>query len=554
MLKKLTIKNFKPYGDIASVRLAPITLIYGPNSSGKSSIIQSLLMMNQTLNSEQARGRNDLITRGTNVDLGNFSSILHRHDEDKTLQLGYEFSARSSSRSSASMDDRFRRGGVANPFAGVTLDFNAVRLAERHVVPLLNSVSLKVNDFNNKNFEFCLNRSASAAAAQLRRELGEDLEEDVDAPEGSPELGGAGESQRGDLFQLGGDVPVNELTQFLHNYWENYSFARRSGQNAYLPPVHKIDDGLNINWELLKDLKLRRSRKRFLGNDFLPSEIIGDEANVDDRFAACTKSFSDVMQRFDKKLQQTLRGLSYLGPLRNHPARHYVLDGVPGTSVGSRGEQVVQILFHDLQKENGRSPLLNCLNEYCVKFEIPYKFDLRNVGDEVTGDVIVLSLTDTRTNVRVGPADVGFGIGQLLPILIEGILINERQLTSRMVCVEQPEIHLHPRLQAVMADFFIDTAMIGSERSGIFSFNRFNKFNGMQWILETHSEALMLRLQRRIREGLITNEDVCVLYVDPRGEKGSVIQELRLDSDGEFIDLWPDGFFVESLSEMMGGR
>ncbi len=550
MLKKLTIKNFKPYGDIASVRMAPITLIYGPNSSGKSSIIQSLLLMNQTLSSEQARGRNDLITRGTNIDLGNFSSILHRHDEDKTLKLGYEFSARSSSRSSASLDDRFRRGGVANPFAGVSLDFNAVRLAEHHVVPLLNSVSLKVNDFTNKTLEFCLNRSASAAAAQFRSELSEDIDEDIDASE----VVGATEARRGDSFQLGGDVPVNELLQFLHEYWENYSFSRRSGQNAYLPPLNNIDSNTNINLTLLKDLKLRRSRKRFLGNDFLPSEIIGDEVNVDDRFAAITKSFSDVVQRFDKKLQQTLTGLSYLGPLRNHPARHYVLDGVPGTSVGSRGEQVVQILFHDLQKESGRSPLLNCLNEYCVKFEIPYKFDLRNVGDEVTGDVIVLSLTDTRTNVRVGPADVGFGIGQLLPILIEGILINVRQLTSRIVCVEQPEIHLHPRLQAAMADFFIDTAMIGSERSRIFSFNRFNRFNGMQWILETHSEALILRLQRRIREGRISNEDVCVLYVDPRGEKGSVIEELRLDSDGEFIDLWPDGFFVESLSEMMGGR
>jgi hypothetical protein len=64
----------------------------------------------------------------------------------------------------------------------------------------------------------------------------------------------------------------------------------------------------------------------------------------------------------------------------------------------------------------------------------------------------------------------------------------------------------------------------------------------------------MLRLQRRIREKKISHHDVSVLYVDPRGDRGSTILELRLDEDGEFIDLWPDGFFVESLAEMMGGR
>ena len=72
-----------------------------------------------------------------------------------------------------------------------------------------------------------------------------------------------------------------------------------------------------------------------------------------------------------------------------------------------------------------------------------------------------------------------------------------------------------------------------------------------QWIVETHSELLILRLQRRIKEGKINSKDVSVLYVRPQGADGSTIQQLRLDEDGGFIDHWPDGFFDEGFNELM---
>jgi hypothetical protein len=127
---------------------------------------------------------------------------------------------------------------------------------------------------------------------------------------------------------------------------------------------------------------------------------------------------------------------------------------------------------------------------------------------------------------------------EIASLLVQGMILSEDSKggASRIICVEQPEIHLHPRLQASMADFFINTAA---------------KNNNIQWILETHSEALITRLQRRIREKKISSRDVSILYINPLGKKGSTIQELRLDEDGEFIDLWPDGFFVETFNDMM---
>ena len=112
-----------------------------------------------------------------------------------------------------------------------------------------------------------------------------------------------------------------------------------------------------------------------------------------------------------------------------------------------------------------------------------------------------------------------------------------------MVYVEQPEIHLHPRLQADLGDLFIESAL--GDRKNTF-------------ILETHSEQLILRIMRRMRntfndelpDGLppVTPEDVAILYVEPRGT-AAVVRELELDEEGKLLDPWPGGFFEEGFKE-----
>jgi len=93
---------------------------------------------------------------------------------------------------------------------------------------------------------------------------------------------------------------------------------------------------------------------------------------------------------------------------------------------------------------------------------------------------------------------------------------------------------LHPKLQANFADFFISTA--ADEKC--------------QWIIETHSEALILRIQRRIREKTLQAKDVAVVFVHPDNDEGSLIFNLRLSETGDFIDEWPGGFFEERFNEM----
>ena len=171
-----------------------------------------------------------------------------------------------------------------------------------------------------------------------------------------------------------------------------------------------------------------------------------------------------------------------------------------------------------------------------MQFEIPYELDVIKMGEpSLAGEHITIALTDRRTDTQVTLADVGYGINQILPVIIEGIASRE----GAILCVEQPEIHLHPRLQANIADLMIDTI---ADEPG----------KRKQWIVETHSELLILRLQRRIREGKIKPEDVSVLYVDPNDEsvEGSEIIPLRVDENGDFIDHWPEGFFDEAFNEL----
>lgn len=142
--------------------------------------------------------------------------------------------------------------------------------------------------------------------------------------------------------------------------------------------------------------------------------------------------------------------------------------------------------------------------------------------------------------------DVGSGIGYILPVLCT--LFHEPGATLRRPPVQtgfiqQPELHLHPALQAALGDVFIESCN-----------------GGKQILIETHSEHLLLRILKRVRqthlqidiaeEMKIRAEDVCVLYFDPSPEGITKVKRLRLTEDGEFMDRWPRGFFGERDMEL----
>jgi predicted ATPase len=165
--------------------------------------------------------------------------------------------------------------------------------------------------------------------------------------------------------------------------------------------------------------------------------------------------------------------------------------------------------------------------------------EIQNRPERTPVDELVLR--DCRTETRVSHRDVGIGVSQVLPVLVHAYA-NE----NKIIAIEQPEIHLHPALQADLGDLFIESAL--GKRQNTF-------------LLETHSEHLMLRIMRRVRESTekkadypkdlpkITPDDISIIFVEPT-PKGSVARVLRMDVRGRLIDPWPGGFFEESFNEI----
>ena len=152
-----------------------------------------------------------------------------------------------------------------------------------------------------------------------------------------------------------------------------------------------------------------------------------------------------------------------------------------------------------------------------------------------------LILIDKRTGTPVSHRDVGIGVSQVLPVLVSAYASKDK-----LLAIEQPEIHLHPALQAELGDVFLESAL-GNGTSG-------NTF-----LIETHSEHLLLRIMRRMREtgtgelpdgvSEVRPEDVMVLFVDPDGPQ-SIVREMPLNERGELVKAWPGGFFEEGLREI----
>ena len=517
MLLEIRLKNFKAFADIEQkAPMSRITLIYGPNSSGKSSIIQAILMLKQSaLESGSAATIWGLVTRGEYIDLGSHVALLHNHDEEKQLGVGLTFNHRNS-RISTDMS-----------FVGVTdIDERGEEYLEDSAT--LSEVTYQIAD-----------RGQLLAEAKL------------DGGRGSwwdAQISVADASATHMILDFGRELRFLPELKLLE-------LERLLERNQKRLPEREL--GLVRERARLRRLEQNQQRRRFEELDGMSEQELQQLLPLDRDIEGARAAMRALNRRTDQHLLQALekslnleqllelknipilfieqmQATRYLGPLRSYPERLYKVPGVNSYFSGLRGE----FTHHRLYYQPG---LIHKVNDWFSRFKIPYELDVRKVGDmAVSGEHIALVLVDRRSKTPVTLADVGFGINQVLPVIVEGadFFIPAE---GRVLCVEQPEIHLHPRLQANLADLMIGTIRGEGEK---------------QWIVETHSELIILRIQRRIREGKLDPSDVSVLYVDPSpdGMEGSSIIQLRLDENGDFIDYWPNGFFEEGFGELMAQK
>ena len=175
--------------------------------------------------------------------------------------------------------------------------------------------------------------------------------------------------------------------------------------------------------------------------------------------------------------------------------------------------------------------LVDRINHIMQDIGLPYSLDIQVVSNSVFPiRSHAFYLRDTRNRALVGLQDVGFGVGQLIPVAAELAGLSED-----LLLMEQPELHLHPAMQANLGELLV---------------NCIKERPNSQMIIETHSEHVVLRLMRLVREKKIENHLVQILYIDQDSDGKSGVIELPLDEFGEFRQQWPGGFFEERMLEM----
>jgi len=547
-LKSLKLKNFKSIGAKAqTIEFKPITLLFGPNSSGKSTIVQALHYLYEILERNNCDpGTTHL---GGKLDLGGFRNIVHLHDINSSIEISLGLSLGNTilpANSEYSEDEHIYLGEFLNidnlmdlgdlESAEVTLE---VRWSQ-----LLNTAYVAAYHVSLDNECFAsISCSSDAKSAQLTKI-----------------------NYKHSNFSL----PINDydneaqsVGEALESCVENITYMPQPGESPAPDLYLQVHDGLS-KAPLF-------GHKLFISppwNKFIESTLaVLEPDKEDDGFGYLTAYLERAISGPAELVRICLKQFLYLGPLREIPGRNYQPELSPGLSrwasglgawdqIFNEGEKLVdkinEWMANDKRLDSGyelhyseykpldiESPLLVALRQGSELLEsqewINEQLDKVSTGKRTY-------LKDLRLDIELNPEDLGTGISQVLPVLV-AVLGH----TKHIVAIEQPELHVHPKFQVELGDLFAHAV---------------GKNNGRKdsiFILETHSEYMMLRLLRRLYETAndelepgappLFSEDIAVYYVNPDGND-ELINHLRLTKEGEFLDRWPNGFFPERKKEL----
>ena len=243
---------------------------------------------------------------------------------------------------------------------------------------------------------------------------------------------------------------------------------------------------------------------------------------------------ADFLGDFELGYEELMDSIYYLGPLRDYPQREYHWGGSSPDDVGQSGERTVDAILAATRDGEMRSlgfkkrkmPFQAMIAHWLKELGLIYEFRFEEIAK---GTNLYRAMVRTsRWSVPTALTDVGFGVSQVLPALVLLYYVPE----GSTVLMEQPEIHLHPAVQSGLADVMLTVA----------------KTRKMQIIVESHSEHLMRRLQRRVAEQKALSKDVRLYFVS--ASRGSAkASDLALNEWGE-IENWPDNFFGDEMGEI----
>lgn len=562
-LNSLSLRNFKAIGLVEQrVEFRPITLLYGPNSAGKSTIVQALHYLSEIL----TRNNCDpgTIQIGGKLNLGGFRNLAHLHDPDITIELAIELALGNNLLPSYGGDEEDE-----HLLLGVTLgseqvyDLNRieaveVRLGVRWSQQLdqayVAAYSVTVDGEHFATLTATPDQK-QIALSELNCQhpiFGAPLSEDQ-------EVGTVGEALQGLLDEF----ITTPMTVDGHTVTAPLQLRTGRGAMPVFGSLLPLAPSTDLLDEEESDPRQQRTDKERRQAETRDEEIHRAERD----FGHLNRYLSRVIVGAGELAQDCLQQFLYLGPLREIPGRHYSPELSPGLARWSSGLGAWDQLYNEgarlAEKINAwlaNDKRLDAGYEVCYTEYKPIPVDSPLMVALQTGSELIeatdwvreqldavptrrqVTLRDQRTGIDMHPEDLGTGISQVLPVLVAALGHNKN-----IVAIEQPELHIHPKFQVELGELFIHA--IKDEHIA----------QDTVFILETHSEYMMLRFLRRLYETVndelepdthaLTPNDLAVYYVNPAGD-ATEITHLHLTEEGEFLDRWPNGFFPERKKEL----
>lgn len=224
----------------------------------------------------------------------------------------------------------------------------------------------------------------------------------------------------------------------------------------------------------------------------------------------------------------SLDALAHIDADRGAPRRYYFTDFANEENDQKTG--FVSVLAED---ENVRKAVSDWMERFSLKIEV-----------KKLADTLHRLLVEERgLNLGLDITDVGFGISQVLPIIVKGFCAPPDSLTF----IEQPEAHLHPKMQSELADLFLEMAGLASNRRNREPIRPSDGTIKRRFIIETHSEYLLKRLRLRIAQGLVQPDDVAIYFLSRSGEGATELSRTKVEGDGNFD--WPAEFYATDLRD-----
>lgn len=565
MLKSIHLENYKAFKE-CTIDFKPLTIFLGANSTGKSSIIQFLLMLTQT-NLVKDRYNALLKLNGNLCTQGEIINLFHLKNESNVLKFSIEVKDEKKAFNFYEIDPinnflRFLNGEIHN-----TTFFNEKKLTQQEKEEFLvhlNQLGVIIESSfitNQEQLDRFINVIKNFSKHEKYLKFFQLFRETLL----SILIRNTLHSKR--IFEISlnrptkfifhnQDIQDEDLVDLLNIF---YDFSNLPKHN-----IIKIEYNLRLIAKkiVLINLSLLNENERVIEFEFdakqklksIKSSYFG-KVNVQ-KFK---QYFTDIffkestllnIMNSDKihevRNSQTVlysayiiatyleycfnilsvnfipERIKYVNPLRAHPKRYYFLDLSNQNSFLNSldGDSIAEILKNNKE-------LQDKVNEWFSKLNIHFKV-------QHFKDIIHKLTVKLNNQFSLDVTDVGFGYSQILPVIIQGFLTNEGGVTI----VEQPEIHLHPKIQADLADLFID----------IIKTSHPNSTNRKHLIIETHSEYLLKRLRRRISEGKIDYKDVAIYFFE-HDERTNVseVKLLQIDETGDFE--WPKNFYDGELFE-----